>query len=57
VGNVTVATRNIGRGWNSTFSVYNLFDTSYGYPGAEDHAQDALPQEGRIYRLKLSHRF
>jgi outer membrane receptor for ferrienterochelin and colicins len=57
VGNVTIATRNIGRGWNATFSVYNLFDTSYGYPGAEDHAQDALPQEGRIYRLKLSHRF
>jgi iron complex outermembrane receptor protein len=57
LGNATVATRQLGKGWNASFSVYNLFDTAYGYPGAEDHVQDVLPQEGRTYRLKLSHRF
>jgi len=38
-------------------SVYNLFDTRYGYPGAEDHLQDVLPQEGRSLRFRLSRRF
>jgi iron complex outermembrane receptor protein len=38
-------------------SAYNLFDTHYGYPGAEDHVQDVLPQEGRSVRLKLTYSF
>jgi iron complex outermembrane receptor protein len=57
IGNATLATRHVGKGWNASFSIYNLFDTAYGYPGAEDHRQDVLPQEGRTFRFKLSHRF
>ena len=30
-----------------SFGVYNLFDQRVGYPGAEDHAQDVIQQDGR----------
>jgi iron complex outermembrane receptor protein len=37
--------------------VYNLFDTRYADPGSEEHVQDALAQDGRSLRVKLSWRF
>ena len=37
--------------------VYNVFDERYGYPGAEDHLQDVIPQDGRTFRLKITRRF
>jgi iron complex outermembrane receptor protein len=37
--------------------VYNLFDTHYAYPGAEDHVQDTIAQDGRTFRIKLTRRF
>jgi iron complex outermembrane receptor protein len=36
---------------------YNLLDTRYEYPGAGDHLQDAIGQDGRSLRLKLTYRF
>jgi outer membrane receptor protein involved in Fe transport len=38
-------------------SIYNLFDVHYGYPGAEDHAQDVLPQPGRNFNVKATYKF
>jgi outer membrane receptor protein involved in Fe transport len=38
-------------------SVYNVFDTRYAYPGAEDHLQDTITQDGRTFRIKLTRRF
>jgi outer membrane receptor for ferrienterochelin and colicins len=37
--------------------IYNVFDERYGYPGAEDHVQDIIPQDGRTFRLKITRRF
>jgi iron complex outermembrane receptor protein len=37
--------------------VRNLLDTSYADPGAEDHLQDTLRQDGRTVRLGLRYRF
>jgi outer membrane receptor for ferrienterochelin and colicins len=37
--------------------IYNLFDTSFAYPGAEDHLQDKIEQDGRTFRVDLTHRF
>jgi iron complex outermembrane receptor protein len=37
--------------------VYNAFDERYVYPGAEDHLQDVIPQDGRTVRLKVTRRF
>jgi outer membrane receptor for ferrienterochelin and colicins len=38
-------------------SLYNLFDSKYGYPGRPEHRQDIIYQDGRNMRLKLSYTF
>jgi len=57
IGNFTITARRLPAGLELSASVYNLLNTSYGYPGAEDHVQDVLAQEGRTFWLKLSRRF
>ena len=37
--------------------IYNLFDTRYAFPGGPEHVQEALPQNGRTFRVKLTYRF
>lgn len=37
-------------------SNYNLFDSHYGDPGAEDYLQDAIRREARSLRIKLTYR-
>jgi hypothetical protein len=34
-----------------------LFDAHFAYPGAEDHLQDEIPQDGRSFRVKLTYHF
>lgn len=55
--NLTLSTRRAGKGLELSATVYNLFDTRYGYPGAEDHLQDVIEQNGRTFVGKLSYRF
>lgn len=57
LGNLTITARRLAPGLDLSASVYNLFDARYGYPGAEDHAQETLPQEGRNLRVELRYRF
>ncbi len=57
LGNLTLSTRPLAHGFEFSASVYNLFNTGYGYPGAEDHAQDILPQPGRSFRFKVGYKF
>jgi outer membrane receptor protein involved in Fe transport len=38
-------------------SLYNAFDARYANPGSEEHLQDALAQDGRQLRVKLTWRF
>ncbi len=38
-------------------SVYNLFDTVYGFPGFGEHVQDVLMQDGRTFRIEVIYRF
>jgi iron complex outermembrane receptor protein len=56
IGNLTVTARRVA-GFDVSASVYNLANTGYGFPGAEDHLQDVLRQKGRVIRLKISRRF
>jgi iron complex outermembrane receptor protein len=44
-------------GFALTLSVYNLFDQSYADPGAPEHRQPWLAQDGRSIRLGLAHAF
>ncbi|HUG09773.1 MAG TPA: TonB-dependent receptor [Opitutaceae bacterium] len=55
--NLTFISRELTPGLELSASVYNLFDEDYGYPGAEDHTQDTIPQPGRSLRIKATFRF
>jgi iron complex outermembrane receptor protein len=57
IANLTFFSREFVTGLEFSASIYNLFDTHYGYPGAEDHLQDVISQDGRSFRLKLTYRF
>jgi outer membrane receptor protein involved in Fe transport len=37
--------------------LYNLFDRRYADPGAEEHLQPAIGQDGRTFRVRLTARF
>jgi iron complex outermembrane receptor protein len=55
--NITIFGRQLLKGMDLSFSVYNLFDQKYGDPGAEEHLQKIIIQNGRDFRLKLNYRF
>jgi outer membrane receptor for ferrienterochelin and colicins len=55
--NATLSGRTPLPGLELSLSVYNLFDTRYGDPGAAEHVQDVIQQDGRSFRLKLDYHF
>lgn len=55
--NLTLVSMPARKGWNLSASIYNLFNTKYGYPGGDEHLQDILYQDGRTFRLKLTYTF
>lgn len=57
LANATLFCTEVFRGLELSASVYNLFDRRYGYPGAGEHAQDIIFQDGRTFRLKLTYHF
>lgn len=57
VANVALTTIKPVFGVEITLSAYNVFDRRYEDPAAAGFAQDRISQDGREWRLKLSHRF
>jgi iron complex outermembrane receptor protein len=57
VGNLSVSGQLARPGLRLSASVYNIFDTRYGYPGAGDHLQDVIEQDGRTVRLNVHYKF
>jgi len=57
VSNVHLGTEALARGLELSLSVYNLFDKRYAHPGADTNWQNALEQDGRSVRGRLSYRF
>lgn len=55
--NATLFSRNLGKHADVSASLYNIFDKNYADPGAEDHIQNALQQDGRTFRLRLAFHF
>ena len=55
--NLTLFSPKLMRDLDISFSIYNLFDQQYGYPGGEEHQQNIIEQDGRTWRLKLTYRF
>lgn len=57
LANLTLLSHDLIKGVDASASVYNLFDTSYGDPGAGEHLQDIIRQGGMNFRFKLTYRF
>ena len=47
----------LGKHLDLSASVYNLFDKKYFDPGRPEDVQDAIQQDGRNFRIKLTGRF
>lgn len=45
------------QGLEVSATVYNIFDEAYDHPGGEEHEQERLEQEGRLFRVKAVARF
>jgi iron complex outermembrane receptor protein len=56
LGNVT-ATRTVRRKLDLELGVYNVLDKRYADPGAEEHLQRAIAQDGRTARVRVVARF
>ena len=52
-----VSTTAIGKRLELGLGVYNLFNRTYADPGAEEHVQSSIPQDGRTLRVQLSAKF
>jgi outer membrane receptor protein involved in Fe transport len=57
IGNLTLFSKEIVKGLEVSASLYNFLDTKYAFPGAGDHLQDTIRQDGRSFRIKLTYRF
>jgi outer membrane receptor protein involved in Fe transport len=56
VSNLFLATDTWARGLELSLGIHNLFDKRYAHPGADTNWQNALVQDGRSIRAKLSYR-
>jgi iron complex outermembrane receptor protein len=57
VVNATLLDKTLFHALDVSASVYNLFNASYADPGAEEHRQSSIPQDGHSFRLKLTYTF
>lgn len=57
VANMTLLNRNLIKGLELSASIYNIFDTKYSDPVSEEQVVNAMQQDGRIYRVKLTYQF
>jgi outer membrane receptor for ferrienterochelin and colicins len=57
ITNLTLSGQRLIGKLDVSLGIYNLFDTRYGYPGAEDHAQEVIEQDGRTLRASVAYRF
>jgi outer membrane receptor for ferrienterochelin and colicins len=57
VANLTLYTQEFAKRLQLSASVYNLFGKRYADPGSEEHRQQAIPQDGRNFRIKVVYRF
>ncbi|MGA8075085.1 MAG: TonB-dependent receptor, partial [Candidatus Acidiferrales bacterium] len=55
--NATVIAHTFGKHADISASVYNLLDKKYSFPGRPEDPEDALPQDGTTFRVKLTYRF
>lgn len=57
VFNVTLLGHTVGKHLDVAASLYNLLDKKYFDPGRPEDPEDAIQQDGRDFRIKLTGRF
>ena len=57
ITNLTLFSQNLLKNLELSASLYNLYDYKYGDPGGNEHVEDVIPQDGRVFRVKLTYRF
>lgn len=57
LANANLVQARLGRATGFSLGVYNLFDQRYADPGASEHRQDTIAQDGRSVRVRLDHAF
>jgi outer membrane receptor protein involved in Fe transport len=57
LSNLHLSTDTWAKGLEVSLGLYNLFDTRYEHPGSDINWQNALEQDGRSARLKVSYSF
>lgn len=57
LSNLNLSTDTWAKGLEVSLGLYNLFDARYEHPGADINWQNALEQDGRSARLKVSYQF
>src|SRR5579862_2312835 len=57
VVNFTLFSKNIVTNLEFSASIYNRFDKTYYDPASRFHLQNAIQQDGRTFRVKLTYRF
>lgn len=55
--NLSLFSQKLVKGWELSGQASNLFNYHYGDPGAGDHVQDTIEQNGRTFWVKLKYRF
>jgi outer membrane cobalamin receptor len=55
--NLTLGAARLAPGFDLSGSVYNLLNRHLADPGGAEHLQDAIPQPGRQFRIKLTYTF
>ena len=57
LSNLNLSTHTLAKGLALSIGIYNLFDKRHAQPGADSNWQNAIEQDGRSVRVKLSQRF
>jgi outer membrane receptor for ferrienterochelin and colicins len=55
--NATLLGHTLGQHADISVSVYNLLDKKYSFPGRPEDPENAIPQDGTSFRIKLTYRF
>lgn len=55
--NLSLFSQKLIKGWELSGQASNLFNYHYGDPGAGDHVQDTIEQNGRTFWVKLKYRY
>jgi outer membrane receptor for ferrienterochelin and colicins len=55
--NVNLYARELAPGLEITAGLYNVFDAHYANAGSTEHLQNAIPQDGRNFRVQLTYHF